>query len=100
MRRLRLVEHDELAALCRALGHPVRIAIVERLGQTGEGSPVAFAETSGAPLATVSHHFRALASTGLIELERTRQRRGALEHFYVLSARGQGALHWLGIAPS
>jgi DNA-binding transcriptional ArsR family regulator len=93
------VDRDDLAGLLRALGHPVRVAVVERLGDLGEGSPVAFAEAIDAPLATVSHHFRSLAGGGLIRLERTEQRRGALEHFYVLSPRGQAAVGWLGNAP-
>jgi predicted transcriptional regulator len=94
------VEHDDLAGLLRALGHPVRIAIVKRLGDMREGSPVAFAEELDAPLATMSHHFRSLAHSGLIRLERTEQRRGALQHFYVLSPRGQETVGWLQTAPS
>jgi DNA-binding transcriptional ArsR family regulator len=89
------VNHEDIAGLFRALGHPIRLAIVERLGETGEGSPGAFAEAFGAPLATVSHHFRSLAGTGMIGLTRTEARRGALEHYYVLSARGRTALGWL-----
>jgi DNA-binding transcriptional ArsR family regulator len=99
LRRLARVHHDDLAGLLRALGHPVRVAIVERLGDLGEGSPVAFAGALDAPLATVSHHFRSLADGGLIELGRTEQRRGALQHFYVLSPRGQAAVRWLRDAP-
>jgi DNA-binding transcriptional ArsR family regulator len=86
------VGHDDLAGLLRALGHPVRVASVERLGEAGEGSPVAFAEAFEAPLATVSFHFRALDGTGLIELARTEPRRRAIEHFYMLSVCGRAAV--------
>jgi DNA-binding transcriptional ArsR family regulator len=93
------VDRDELADLLSALGNPMRIAIVQRLGEGGEGSPSAVANVFEAPLGTVSHHFRALADAGLIELVRTEPRRGAVEHFYVLSGRGRGAWGWLQGAP-
>jgi DNA-binding transcriptional ArsR family regulator len=93
------VDHDALADLLRALAHPIRVAVVERLDEIGELNPRAFADASGVSLATASHHFRVLASTGLIELVRTEPRRGAVEHFYALSARGRGASGWLQTAP-
>jgi DNA-binding transcriptional ArsR family regulator len=72
------VDQEELAAFLRALGHPMRIAIVCRLGQTGELSPSAFADAHAASLATASHHVRVLAAVGLIQLVRTEPRRRAL----------------------
>jgi DNA-binding transcriptional ArsR family regulator len=73
--RLGRVEHEELAALLRALGHPIRIAIVCRLGQTDELSPSVFADAHAASLATASHHVRVLAAAGLVQLVRTDPRR-------------------------
>jgi DNA-binding transcriptional ArsR family regulator len=48
----------------------------------GEASPVELARLLDQPLATVSHHVRVLRDCRSIELTRTEQRRGALEHYY------------------
>jgi DNA-binding transcriptional ArsR family regulator len=68
--------------LMKALAHPLRWRILEVVAERGEASPVELARTLGQPLATVSHHVRVLRETGSLELTRTEQRRGALEHFY------------------
>ena len=39
---------------------------------------------AGEPLGNVSYHVRQLEKAGLIELVATKQRRGALEHYYTL----------------
>jgi DNA-binding transcriptional ArsR family regulator len=75
------------ARLLKALGHPLRLRIIESLIETGEGSPVQLARELGQPLATVSHHFRMLRDLGWVELIRTEPRRGAVEHFYRASTR-------------
>jgi DNA-binding transcriptional ArsR family regulator len=69
-------------ALVKSLAHPLRWRILEVLVERGEGSPVELARTLEQPLATVSHHVRVLRDLGAIELTRTQQRRGALEHHY------------------
>ena len=89
----------ELADLLRNVAHPVRIAILRRVREVGEVNPRGFTRSHGATLATVSHHFRILARAGLIELLRTEPRRGAVEHFYVLSGRGRAVLGWMNTAP-
>jgi DNA-binding transcriptional ArsR family regulator len=68
--------------LIKALAHPLRWRIVETLVERGESSPVELARLLDQPLATVSHHIRVLRDLGLIELTRTEQRRGAIEHYY------------------
>jgi DNA-binding transcriptional ArsR family regulator len=68
--------------LIKALAHPLRWRIVEILVERGEASPVELARTLDQPLATVSHHVRALRDHGSIELVRTEPRRGAVEHYY------------------
>ena len=45
-------------------------------------SPSEMADEMGEPIGRVSHHVRWLASRRCIELVRTAQRRGAVEHFY------------------
>jgi DNA-binding transcriptional ArsR family regulator len=87
---------DDLAATFRALGHPTRLNVLERLN-SGPGSPVDY--TRGAKsqesLGTVSHHFRALRQAGLIEVASTEQRRGALKHSYRLTSHGQQVSAWV-----
>jgi DNA-binding transcriptional ArsR family regulator len=68
--------------LVKALGHPLRLRILEVINDRGEASPVALAREFGRPLATVSHHTRVLRDLGYIEVTRTEPRRGAVEHFY------------------
>ena len=68
--------------LIKALAHPLRWRIVEALVERGEASPVELARLLDQPLATVSHHVRVLRDVGSIELTRTAQRRGAIEHYY------------------
>jgi DNA-binding transcriptional ArsR family regulator len=68
--------------LMKALAHPLRWRILELVSARGEASPVEIARTLDQPLATISHHVRVLRETGSLELTRTEQRRGALEHFY------------------
>jgi DNA-binding transcriptional ArsR family regulator len=68
--------------LIKSLAHPLRWRILEVLVERGEASPVELARALDQPLATVSHHVRVLRDLGAIELTRTQQRRGALEHHY------------------
>jgi DNA-binding transcriptional ArsR family regulator len=68
--------------LMKALAHPLRWRILEVVTERGEASPVEVARVLGQPLATVSHHVRVLRESGTLELSRTEQRRGAIEHFY------------------
>jgi hypothetical protein len=48
----------------------------------GVASPAMMAREMGLPIGRISHHVRALAAVDAIELVETRQRRGAVEHFY------------------
>jgi DNA-binding transcriptional ArsR family regulator len=73
--------------LLKALGHPLRLRILEAISDAGEASPVELAGRLGRPLATVSHHVRLLRDLGFLELARTEPRRGAVEHFYRVLAR-------------
>ena len=45
-------------------------------------SPNSLYVAVGEPLGNVSYHVRHLENAGLIELVATKQRRGALEHYY------------------
>jgi DNA-binding transcriptional ArsR family regulator len=72
--------------LVRALAHPLRLRILSVL-ERRVASPKELAHEIGAPLTHVSYHVRQLAQLGVIELERTTPRRGAVEHHYRLEAR-------------
>jgi DNA-binding transcriptional ArsR family regulator len=68
--------------LAKALSHPLRQRILERLSVGGEASPTQLARLLDAPLPNVAYHVRVLLDLECIELVRTRQVRGALEHYY------------------
>jgi DNA-binding transcriptional ArsR family regulator len=67
--------------LVKALAHPLRITIL-RVLQDRTASPSEIASEISAPLGNVSYHVRVLERVGLLELAHTRQRRGAIEHYY------------------
>lgn len=67
--------------LVKALAHPLRVNIL-RVLQSRVASPSEIAVELSAPLGNVSYHVRVLERAGLLKLERTRQRRGATEHYY------------------
>jgi DNA-binding transcriptional ArsR family regulator len=65
----------------RALAHPMRIRLLAMLEES-DASPVQLAQRLGQPLGSVAYHVRILNELGLLDLVSTRQRRGAMEHFY------------------
>src|SRR5215207_3853609 len=68
--------------LAKALSHPLRQRILERLSAGGEASPNQLSRALDEPLGNVAYHVRILHRLGFVELVGTRQRRGALEHHY------------------
>ncbi len=69
------------ARLLKAFTHPLRVAILARLDEEVL-SPKELARELQTSLPVVSYHVRELERTGLIELVRTAQRRGAVQHWY------------------
>jgi DNA-binding transcriptional ArsR family regulator len=67
--------------LVKAMAHPLRHRILSRLNER-VASPKELADEFCEPLGNVSYHMRILADLGCVELVRTEQRRGALEHYY------------------
>jgi len=57
--------------------------------ERGSATPKQMARELGVNLENLSYHVRTLRDFGFIELERKRQVRGAVEHFYRLGARPQ-----------
>src|SRR3954447_12966998 len=74
------------ARIAKALAHPLRARILQRLGER-VASPGDLAVGRGAPLGVVSYHVRMLRDYECVELVRTEPRRGALQHFYRATAR-------------
>jgi len=72
--------------LARATAHPLRVSILEILGIDGGRvlSPSDLSRELQIPLSNTNYHVTELAKSGLIELVRERQVRGATEHFYRL----------------
>jgi DNA-binding transcriptional ArsR family regulator len=80
--------------LARATAHPLRVSILEILGLDGGRvlSPSDLSRELQIPLSNTNYHVTELAKSGLIELLRERQVRGATEHFYRLpSENGEAA---------
>jgi DNA-binding transcriptional ArsR family regulator len=73
------------ARIAKALAHPLRARILQRLGEA-VASPAALAVELDAPLGVVSYHVRMLRDYDCVELVRTEPRRGALQHFYRATA--------------
>lgn len=67
--------------LAKALSHPMRTRILAILNER-VASPNEISEMIGERLPNVSYHVRALHDLECIELVRTAQRRGAIEHYY------------------
>lgn len=80
--------------LVKALGHPLRVRILEAL-QGRSASPVALSKELSESLGVVSYHTNALLQCGCIEQTRTRPRRGTIEHFFTAIPRSFiGAQDW------
>lgn len=79
--------------LARATAHPLRVSILEILGIDGGRvlSPSDLSRELQIPLSNTNYHVTELAKSGLIELVRERQVRGATEHFYRLPGSVAGA---------
>jgi DNA-binding transcriptional ArsR family regulator len=82
--------------LARATAHPLRVSILEILGIDGGRtmSPSDLCRELQIPLSNTNYHVTELAKSGLIELVRERQVRGATEHFYRIptgSSNGNGS---------
>lgn len=72
------------ANLAKALSHPLRVEILERLSEE-RASPKEMAESIGIGISALSYHFRALSRAGYIQLVHEEQRRGAVAHFYEIT---------------
>jgi DNA-binding transcriptional ArsR family regulator len=80
----------------RALAHPVRLALLEHLGQSDAATATECADVVGLSPSAVSYHLRALARAGLVEAApgrgdgRERLWRRTAERYEVKDAAGLG----------
>lgn len=69
------------SSLVRALAHPLRVEILQMLNER-EASPNELMDLLEQPLGNIAYHARVLERCGCIEQVRTKQRRGAVEHYF------------------
>ncbi len=86
--------------LVRALGHPLRVRILE-IVQVRNASPSELTEMLSAPLGNVAYHVRVLEKCGCIEQVATARRRGAVEHYFRARPRSYiGHQDWRNVPES
>jgi DNA-binding transcriptional ArsR family regulator len=74
--------------IAQALAHPLRARALAILVER-TASPKELARELSVPLTHISYHVRTLAELGVIRLERTTPRRGAVEHHYRATVRAR-----------
>ena len=61
------LESERLAAMLKALAHPVRLEIVQVLSASGDANCVDFTRHAGLAQSTISEHLKVLKEAGLIK---------------------------------
>lgn len=77
-----------------ALGHPVRLAIVERLLKNGEQSAGELVAATSMSAPAMSHHFRLLREAGIVTQRVAAQRRLYAVRPEAMRAIGGWSLSW------
>lgn len=78
--------------IARSSVHPTQVMILEVMSKEGEDlSPVEIARAKKQGVGHVGYHMRALGKSGFVSMTRTRQVRGAEEHFYKLARKATKA---------
>ena len=72
--------------LIRALSHPLRVEILEKL-QGRIASPIELAKELNASLGVVAYHAKTLIQCGCLELVYSEPRRGSREDFFGITSR-------------
>lgn len=96
--QIALPDNAIIKALHTAMGHPLRLDCLRRIAAASGGrgmSPRELADAINAPLGNVSYHVRTLNEQKVIKLSKKIPRRGAIEHYYVVSPRGVKVLNYL-----
>jgi predicted transcriptional regulator len=79
-----IAQATDAMLLKAACGHPLRMQIMAAYMDAGTLSPNELARRLKQPLGNTAYHVRILHHAGILHLQRTKQRRGALEHYYRL----------------
>lgn len=95
--QIKLPDNAIIKALHTAMGHPLRLDCLRRIANApARGlSPRELSDITMAPLGNVSYHVRTLNDQKVIKLSKKVPRRGAIEHYYVVSPRGEKVLAYL-----
>lgn len=72
--------------LAKAIGHPLRVAILVEADRAPI-SPIEYVRRHGGALSNVAYHFRSLEKLDCLEIVREQQKRGANEHIYGVTRR-------------
>jgi DNA-binding transcriptional ArsR family regulator len=72
--------------LVRALSHPIRLEILEKL-RGRVASPLEISSETGHELGVVSYHACTLVRCGYLELVDSQARRGGIENFFAITPR-------------
>jgi ArsR family transcriptional regulator len=65
--RLLNLDADRLSTMLKALGHPVRLEMLQVLSDSGESNCVDLTRHAGLAQSTISEHLRVLRDAGLIK---------------------------------
>lgn len=76
--------------LVRALSHPLRMEILEKL-QGRVASPAELAQELDQRLGVVAYHAHTLLRCGCLELVHSEPRRGSVENFFGISIAASGS---------
>ena len=90
---------EEEVKLLRAVGHPVRRAVLKAMRGEEEISPRELSERLEVRLSNLAYHVRVLAECEAITLVRTRPVRGSTQHFYRFAIEAEWPYGVLGLSP-
>lgn len=88
-RKIKIEDETRVVTVGLALGHRMRVALLVAHANDGAASATVLSRAGIGTLNNVSYHQRRLVELGALELTRSRQGRGALEHHYELSEFGE-----------
>lgn len=77
-----------VAAIGKALAHPMRVEILDGVGRMGRASPADLSRLGIATCSHINYHMLELAKAGAVREKSTCQVRGATQHFYTLTPLG------------
>jgi DNA-binding MarR family transcriptional regulator len=87
------VDMDRLAELLETVGHATRLRVLFTIDgaypMALSPSELAGIFAATCSLGSMSYHVRRLANAGQLRLKTTAKRRGAVEHYYVLTPKGR-----------